>query len=319
MRVSEARGVVLCALAREGVAVAEYTPTQVKEAVCGYGAARKPQVARMVANLLGVPGIPGHDDVADACAVAVCHHHRARLGTLTSRTRERRESTGDSTSRSAARVHHSCASFDDRADPGGGALAQVGDDHVVVRMPGGVGYEVFCHLRTIATLHASRDTEVTLHVHTSVSADAIRLYGFVTSETSCDSSAGVIGVERIGPKAALGILGRAELPTLVRAIAEGDIALVATVPGIGRKTAERVILELRDKVGALEPPGTQHPAATSENQAVAAAIAGLVGLGFRESEARSAVAAIAVDGNGHDVADLVGAALRRLDTAGASR
>ena len=53
MRVSEARGVVICALAREGVTVAEYTPTQVKEAVCGYGAARKPQVARMVANLLG--------------------------------------------------------------------------------------------------------------------------------------------------------------------------------------------------------------------------------------------------------------------------
>ena len=95
MRVSEARGVVLCALAREGVAVAEYTPTQVKEAVCGYGAARKPQVARMVANLLGVRDIPGHDDVADACAVAVCHHHRARLGTLTSRTPERRESALD--------------------------------------------------------------------------------------------------------------------------------------------------------------------------------------------------------------------------------
>ena len=80
-----------------------------------------------------------------------------------------------------------------------------------------------------------------------------------------------------------------------------------------------MILELRDKVASLEPPGTHHPAVTSENQAVAAAIAGLVGLGFRESEARKAVAAIAVDGDGHDVADLVGAALRRLDTAGAAR
>jgi crossover junction endodeoxyribonuclease RuvC len=95
MRVSEARGVVLCALAREGVAVAEYTPTQVKEAVCGYGAARKPQVARMVANLLGVDGVPGHDDVADACAVAVCHHHRGRLGARTAATRQRQESPLD--------------------------------------------------------------------------------------------------------------------------------------------------------------------------------------------------------------------------------
>jgi Holliday junction DNA helicase RuvA len=198
-----------------------------------------------------------------------------------------------------------------------GALVQIGDDHVVVDT-GGVGYEVFCHLRTIATLHTSHEREVTLHVHTSVGTDAIRLYGFVTPE-ELRLFRLLIGVERIGPKAALGILGRAELPTLVRAIAEGDVALVATVPGIGRKTAERVILELRDKVGSFEPPGTQHPAATSENQAVAAAIAGLVGLGFRESEARNAVAAIAVDADGHDVADLVGAALRRLDTAGASR
>jgi Holliday junction DNA helicase RuvA len=198
-----------------------------------------------------------------------------------------------------------------------GALVRVGDDHVVVDT-GGVGYEVFCHLRTIATLHTSHEPEVTLHVHTSVGTDAIRLYGFITPE-ELRLFRLLIGVERIGPKAALGILGRAELPVLVRAIAEGDVALVATVPGIGRKTAERVILELRDKVGSFEPPGTQHPTATSENQAVAAAIAGLVGLGFRESEARNAVAAIAVDGDGHDVADLVGAALRRLDTAGASR
>ncbi len=198
-----------------------------------------------------------------------------------------------------------------------GKLVQVGDDNVVIDT-GGVGYEVFCHLRTIATLHASHDPEVSLHVHTSVSDDAIRLYGFATQD-ELRLFRLLIGVERIGPKAALGILGRAELPTLVRAIADGDIALVATVPGIGRKTAERVILELRDKVGALEPPGTHHPIVKSENEAVSAAIAGLVGLGFRESEARNAVAAAAAESDDHDVADLVGAALRRLDTAGAAR
>jgi crossover junction endodeoxyribonuclease RuvC len=79
MRVGEARGVVLCALAMHGVAVAEYTPGQVKEAVCGYGSAGKAQVARMAARVLEVGRLPGPDDVADACAVAVCHHHRARL------------------------------------------------------------------------------------------------------------------------------------------------------------------------------------------------------------------------------------------------
>jgi crossover junction endodeoxyribonuclease RuvC len=79
MRVSEARGVLLCAVAAAGVPVAEYTPNEVKEAVAGYGAARKPQVLRMTMQLLAVDHIDGPDDVADACAIAVCHHHRAEL------------------------------------------------------------------------------------------------------------------------------------------------------------------------------------------------------------------------------------------------
>jgi crossover junction endodeoxyribonuclease RuvC len=79
MRVSEARGVLLCALAAGGVQVFEYTPNEVKEAVAGYGAARKPQVQRMTRQLLSVERIEGPDDVADACAIAVCHHHRAAL------------------------------------------------------------------------------------------------------------------------------------------------------------------------------------------------------------------------------------------------
>lgn len=80
MRVAEARGVALCALARAGVEVSEYTPMQVKEGVAGYGGATKAQVGRMVRSLLGVERIDGPDDTTDACAVAICHHHRARMG-----------------------------------------------------------------------------------------------------------------------------------------------------------------------------------------------------------------------------------------------
>ncbi|HXZ98988.1 MAG TPA: crossover junction endodeoxyribonuclease RuvC [Candidatus Binatia bacterium] len=79
MRVAEARGVILCTLVGAGIPVAEYTPTQVKESVAGYGAASKPQVTRMCAALLGVDRIGGTDDTADACAVAICHHHREAL------------------------------------------------------------------------------------------------------------------------------------------------------------------------------------------------------------------------------------------------
>ena len=79
MRVAEARGVVLCGLARCGLAVAEYTPAQVKEVLTGWGGAAKAQVGRMTRALLDVESIDGPDDVTDACAVAICHHHRARL------------------------------------------------------------------------------------------------------------------------------------------------------------------------------------------------------------------------------------------------
>ena len=80
MRVAEARGVALCALARAGLDAVEYTPMQVKESVAGHGGATKPQVGRMVRTLLRVDSIPGPDDVADACAVAITHVHRARMG-----------------------------------------------------------------------------------------------------------------------------------------------------------------------------------------------------------------------------------------------
>ena len=79
MRVAEARGVALCALASCGLDPVEYTPMQVKESVAGHGGAAKPQVARMVRALLRVDAIPCPDDVTDACAVAITHVHRARM------------------------------------------------------------------------------------------------------------------------------------------------------------------------------------------------------------------------------------------------
>jgi len=198
-----------------------------------------------------------------------------------------------------------------------GTLVEVQADHVVVDA-GGVGYHVFCTLRAGARLHESLGDEVTLHVHTSVSDDAIRLFGF-TSPDELRLFQLLIGVERIGPKAALGILGRAELPSMVRAIREGDVALVATVPGIGPKTAERVILELRDKLDGLAPPQIAAQA-TGERESVGAAVEGLVSLGFREAEARQAVRAALIGVEREpDVAELVGAALRQLDVAGAAR
>lgn len=197
-----------------------------------------------------------------------------------------------------------------------GRIAALDETSLVLDV-GGVGYEVFCHLRTAADLHERRgsDVPVTLQVHTAVSDDAIRLYGFLTTEELTLFRL-LLGVERIGPKAALGILGRAELPVLVRALRGGDAKLVATVPGIGPKTAQRVVLELRDRLDGLALPGdTGATVEAGEAQVAASAVEGLRGLGFKESEARAAVAAAAAGlGDDADVGALVAAALRRLDS-----
>jgi holliday junction DNA helicase RuvA len=198
-----------------------------------------------------------------------------------------------------------------------GRIAEVEDDLVTLDV-NGVGYAVQCHLRTAVALHGTPG-EVTLHVHTSVSADAIRLYGF-TSPEELRLFRLLIAVERIGPKAALGILGRADVATMVRALRSGDAAMVATVPGIGAKTAERVVLELRDKLDGLALPGdTATPVEAAAEQAIRAAVDGLATMGFREANARDAVKAALRDGiDPLDVAALVAAALRQLDmvTAG---
>ena len=188
------------------------------------------------------------------------------------------------------------------------------DGDVVTVDVGGVGYAVQCHLRTAVALH-SAPGEVTLHVHTSVSDDAIRLYGFTSAE-ELRLFRLLIGVERIGPKAALGILGRTDLATMVRALRSGDAAMVATVPGIGAKTAQRVVLELAGKLDGVLPGDVASPVEQASQAARRTAIEGLVAMGFREPAARDAVDASMREVDDHtDVAAIVGAALRRLDVA----
>lgn len=82
MSVGHARGVILLALANAGLPIHEYTPMQIKQAVTGYGNARKPQIQEMVRMLLNLPDLPHPDDAADAAAVAICYLHRAKLDGL---------------------------------------------------------------------------------------------------------------------------------------------------------------------------------------------------------------------------------------------
>lgn len=167
-----------------------------------------------------------------------------------------------------------------------GSVVRVDDEWVVVEV-GGVGYQVFVHPRTGAQLMGETG-EVTLQIHTVVREDAISLFGFLSNEELVFFRY-LLTVERIGPKAALAILARAEWPSLVAAIMREDHALLASVPGIGSKTAQRIVLELKGRVDQLALPGTPPPPPLTDPLGEEATAA-LVALGFTTGEARRAVA-----------------------------
>ncbi|MFZ0994710.1 MAG: Holliday junction branch migration protein RuvA [Candidatus Dormiibacterota bacterium] len=200
-----------------------------------------------------------------------------------------------------------------------GEVIRVEEEWAVLEV-GGVGYQVYVHPRTAAQL-MSTVGEARLQIHTIVREDAISLYGFLSlEELACFRY--LLTVERIGPKAALAILARAEWQSLVAAIVNGDHALLASVPGIGAKTAQRIVLELRGRVDELAIPGAlgvQSDAGPLSERAASA----LIALGFPTAEAKRAVSeALAenADGaaSGRTIEDVVKAALQHLGQIGSS-
>jgi Holliday junction DNA helicase RuvA len=155
-------------------------------------------------------------------------------------------------------------------------------DHVVVSC-GGVGYRLAVSAETLR--HVPRvGEEITVHTHLIVRDDALLLYGFATEEER-DLFLLLIGVQSVGPKMALAVLSGGSPRDLLAAVASGDTARLTAAPGIGKRTAERIVVELREKVGGL----------TAEDPIVVArgddprllARDGLVGLGFSPQEAES--------------------------------
>jgi len=198
-----------------------------------------------------------------------------------------------------------------------GTVTRVEEEWAVLEV-GGVGYQVYVHPRTASWL-MEQPGEISLQIHTVVREDAISLYGFLSpEELSCFRY--LLSVERIGPKAALAILARAEWQSLVAAIMNEDHALLASVPGIGTKTARRIVLELKGRVDELAVPGADGAIQTGSQLAERAAAA-LVALGFPSVEARRAVRdELARAGGGataeRTIEDVVKAALQRLDQGG---
>jgi Holliday junction DNA helicase RuvA len=155
-------------------------------------------------------------------------------------------------------------------------------DHVVV-LAGGVGYRLAVSSETLRHVPAVGKT-VTLHSHLVVRDDALQLYGFAT-EQERDLFLALIGVQSVGPKVALAVLSGGTPRELLAAVAGGDVARLQSVPGIGKRTAERIVVELREKVGATFAGAGDEIVITRADDPRRLARDGLVELGFSVVEA----------------------------------
>ncbi|MEY3958735.1 MAG: hypothetical protein RJA37_1338 [Verrucomicrobiota bacterium] len=193
-----------------------------------------------------------------------------------------------------------------------GRLTEAGVLRVVIETSG-VGYEVNVPVSTAERL-PQVGSEVFLLIHHVFREDGQALYGFAAAEERDFFRLLVEKVSGVGPKMALNIISRLPLPMLRDAIVRGDVALLSQCPGVGKKTAERLVVELKDKVG-LEGPGVSVVASAVSSAAPSAAsdaVAALIALGFKAADADKGVrAALTKLGAGATADQLVKAALGR--------
>lgn len=176
-----------------------------------------------------------------------------------------------------------------------GTISHIGADHLIVEA-GGVGYLVFAP-RTVLGAVGAVGEQAFVHTMLIVREDSMTLYGFATREQRSLFES-FLAVSGVGPKVALSLLSSGEPDELRAAIAHGDTARLGRVPGIGKKTAERLVLELKGKLdlkGLPAPAAGATPAAIAANNELAEL---LVSLGYSGAEAASAIAALPADAPG---------------------
>ncbi len=170
----------------------------------------------------------------------------------------------------------------------------------------GVGYKVGISINTFEKIVDKED--VSLFIHTHVKEDSISLYGFFT-ESEKEMFELLISISGIGPKIALGLLSGISVESLKEAIEEGNIARITAVPGIGRKTAERLVLELRSKIEGISAGEftTVQPSIKSE------AISALTTLGYNVKVAEKVVRELLIENSNYALEDLIKKALANLN------
>lgn len=182
-----------------------------------------------------------------------------------------------------------------------GTVAVRRADHVVIDC-GGVGYRLAVSSETLHQVPAVGDS-ATLHSHLIMRDDALHLYGFATEEER-DLFLMLLGVQSVGPKVALDVLSGGPVRELLLALAAGDSARFQAVKGIGKRTAERIIVELREKVGASVPEQQIRVARGDDPRSIARD--GLIGLGYAPLEVEELLA----QASGERPEDLIASALK---------
>ena len=291
LKLGHARGVAMLAAVEAGVPVFEYTPAEIKRAVVGYGRADKPRT-------------------------------RSRSRSATCTPGRRRGPPAPSSRRAAGRP--AGARTDLKADgpwsfdlgpwsvPGPwssvrqqmiahlrGSILEKHPNRIVIDV-NGVGYDVFVPLSTFYGL-GEPGAAIALRIHTHVREDAFLLYGFATQLEQVLFER-LIGVSGIGPKLALAVLSGIEPQEFINAIERGDLARLTAIPGVGKKTAERIVLELKDRLprtpSAAVAAGTAAPEAPLLRDDVVSA---LVNLGYHRPLAeKAAEAALKTIGSSSD-------------------
>jgi holliday junction DNA helicase RuvA len=194
-----------------------------------------------------------------------------------------------------------------------GQLIQKQPNSVIVETRGGVGYELTVPLSTFYEL-GEVGSEISLKAYTHVREDALQLYGFYT-ERERQIFMHLTSVSGIGPRLAITLLSGMSADEVVRAIRSNDLARLVAVPGVGRKTAERLVLELRDKVSSIpigEAPAVLGGSALDSLESDV--ISALINLGYQRGAAERAVGLTLKEAKDADFQSVLKTSLKRLAT-----